>query len=398
MKQFLSCIVLLVAIASVAACSTLPRHPVPLEKQASADVPAMEDIRAISGRSNPAFEEDVLDSERQYRSHRGMHRAARLELDLLVLSGGGDHGAFGAGFLYGWTRSGTRPEFKLVTGVSTGALIAPFAFLGSRYDDALKEAYTTINAGDIYNPRLFSVLWNDAFANTGPLADLIERYFTGDFIAQVADAHRQGRRLWIATTNLDADRLVVWNMGAIAQSGDPDALNLFRRIILASSSIPGVFPPVLIDVELDGETFDEMHVDGGVKAQLFINAETLNISSLKKKYEVVEGGRPDWRIFIIRNAEVGPHPRQVPRKISAITSRSLASLLKSQGRSDLERIYIMARDNGIDFNWVSVPTAYEPQTSEPFDRAEMNRMFEMGYELGSKGDAWRTQPPGFGQQ
>ena len=397
MNQAIACIGVVFIVGLNSACSTLPRNPVPVDRQDQVEVAGMQTIRAISGYYNQAFEEDVVISERQYRAARGMRENEKLDLDLLVLSGGGDHGAFGAGFLSGWSRSGTRPEFKLVTGVSTGALIAPFAFLGSKYDDVLKDAYTRIDAGDIYNARVLSLLWNDAFASTQPLARLIEHYFTDEFINEVAEAHRQGRRLWIATTNLDADRLVVWNMGAIALSDHPDAPDLFRQVILASSSIPGAFPPVLIDVDLHGESYDEMHVDGGVKAQLFINAETLNIASMKRRYLTADGGRPDWRIYVIRNAEVGPHPGQVARKISEITSRSFASLLKSQARSDLERIYFMAKENGIGFNWVAMPADYEPQSDESFDQAEMNRMFEIGYGLGVKGNAWRQQPPAFGQ-
>ncbi len=388
----------LLLIFSSSGCAPLPRNPVPLADQESAEIPGMSEIRAISGLDNQKFEEDILYSDHQYRSYRSLTDTEKLVQNLLVLSGGADNGAFGAGFLNGWSRAGTRPEFKIVTGVSTGALIAPFAFLGSDHDEELKDAFTTINARDIYTRRGFiSALWDEAFVDTEPLVKLIERYCNESLLSKVAREHDKGRRLWIATVNLDADRLVIWNMGAIAKSSHPDALKLFRQVILASSSIPGVFPPVLIDVKVKGKPFDEMHVDGGVKAQLFVTAETLNLKRLKTHYIEKIPARPEWRIFIIRNSQVGPEPQQVPRKVSNITRKAFSSLLKSNGRSDLERIYRLAKENELDFNWISLPTAYKPETQTPFDKAEMNRMFNLGYELGLKGNSWRKQPPGLGQ-
>ena len=396
MKQHTALAVAALLALTTAGCTALPRNAVPLDEQLVAEVPGMHDIRAISGIDNASFDQDIIASEAQYRKHRGLSPRAKLNLDLLVISGGGDYGAFGAGIINGWTRSGKRPEFKLVTGVSTGALIAPFAYLGPEYDDALKEAYTTVSADDIYKASLPGLLWRDSFLNTEPLARLIERYIDQEFLDKVAEAHRQGRRLWIGTANLDADRLVVWNMGAIAQSDHPDAAELFRKVILASTSIPGAFPPVMIDVEINGKPHDEMHVDGGVKAQLFINADTMNLAELGRRYQHNPAGRPNWRIFVIRNAQVGPTPRVVERKLAGITSRSFTSLLKSQARSDLERIHIMSKEYGIDFSWISLPADYQPATEDLFDTVEMNKMYRIGYELGKRGDAWRKSPPQFG--
>ena len=192
----------------------------------------------------------------------------------LALSGGSDNGAFGAGLLSGWADNGTRPSFKLVTGISTGALIAPFAFLGPAYDQQLRTIYTGIGPGDVYERRsVLTAVFSDALADTDPLYRLISRYANQDMFAAIAREYAKGRLLLIGTTNLDVQRPVLWNIGAIAASGKPGALDLFRKILLASASIPGVFPPVLIGVESGGQHYQEMHVDGGASAQVFVRSE-----------------------------------------------------------------------------------------------------------------------------
>ena len=258
---------------SVAGCGSLPRNPVPVDRMKQAELPGMPDVRAWAGSFSEAFEADLAESVRQ-ESVADFRRApdGSGHYAALSMSGGGDKGAFGAGFLNGWTASGTRPTFKLVTGISTGALIAPFAFLGPEYDEVLKNAYTTISADEVLRKRGLSRFWRDAVADTEPLAALIARDVDEDVLKAVARAHGQGRRLYVGTTHMDAGRLVVWNMGAIASSGHPEALALFRKVMLASASVPVAFPPVLIEVEVDGERYDEMHADGGVETQMFFLA------------------------------------------------------------------------------------------------------------------------------
>ncbi|MEB8434397.1 patatin-like phospholipase family protein [Cocleimonas sp. KMM 6892] len=395
MKIIIRNVVILVCFATLSACSTLPRHPAPLDKMLSAKISGMSGVRAWSGTFSKDFESDLLLSIKQEKSHLAASSLVKLPASsVLTLSGGGDNGAFGAGFLQGWTKTGTRPTFKLVTGISTGALIAPFAFIGPEYDATLQEAFTTIDANNIYFPRWISFMWSDSFTDTAPLLRLIKRYITNDVLNKVALAHRQGRRLFIGTTNLDADRLVVWNMGAIANSGHPKALELFQQIILASSSVPVAFPPVLIKVEADGKTYDEMHVDGGVKAQLFFLAATLDLTDFRKKLNLVEEPNRKMSIYIIRNAEIGPELKQVPRNLTKISERALSSMIKSQALNDLNRVYGLAKTQGLDFNWVALPEEYEPTESDEFDRKEMNRLFKKGYEQGLKKDVWKKVPPG----
>ena len=399
MTTYMRGIVFALLAALLHGCATPPlRNPVPGDLVADAQpLPGVPAVRAWSGTFSEQFGEDLLASVHQDRmSAERSGEAAPRTVNILTLSGGSDSGAFGAGFLNGWTRSGNRPGFKMVTGISAGALIAPFAYLGPDYDGALQEAFTRSGPQDIYRRRGIGMLWSDALADSTPLASMIDNYFDEDFLHAVARAHRQGRRLYIGTTNLDADRLVVWNMGAIASSGHPQALTLFRQVVLASSSIPVAFPPVLIPVELDGKLYDEMHVDGGVKAQLFLSAATIDIARLRKRFGSLVEAR-DTRLFAIRNAQVGPEPKPTARKLTEIFNRAMSSLLKSQARSDLARIHAFAREQGFDFNWIAIPAGFESSGADPFDTGEMNRLFRTGYELGLQERPWRKEPPGFDQ-
>lgn len=400
MKILCRYLALLIIFGLSSGCSNLPRNPAPIEQMLRAEVHGMPGVRAWSGTVSEAFEEDLLLAAQQtmtYARARG-EQVVIPATNILSISGGGSYGAFGAGFMNGWSESGSRPQFQLVTGISTGALIATFAFLGPEYDEMLKLAYTTISAKDVYIPRWFSFLWSDAFTESTPLALLIKRYITEDMVQAVARAHRQGRRLYVGTTNLDADQLIVWNMGAIADSGRSETLALFRQIILASASIPGVFPPVLMDVEVDGTPHDEMHVDGGVKAQLFLFAATLDLQRLTEKLGKYGNSDRVKRIFIIRNAKVGADLKQVPRNLGEISARSISSLIRTQASHDLKGLYDISTRYGIDFNWVSIPDEYEHAVTDDFNTDEMNRLFAVGYEVGARTSAWKKVPPGMAGQ
>lgn len=394
-------ILMLILLGALGGCGSLsPRNPVPVAQQHLAvAIPQATAIRAWSGALSEAFESDLVASFHQQMNNANPNAAhGAASINVLTLSGGADYGAFGAGFMNGWSLSGRRPEFKIVTGISTGALIAPFAFLGPRYDGVLKQAFTTVSAKDIFITRWLSFLWLDAFADTKPLAALIEKYMDEELLAAVAQAHNRGRRLYIGTTHLDADRLVVWNMGAIANSGDPHALQLFRKVILASASVPVAFPPVLIDVSVGDAVYDEMHVDGGVKAQLFLTAATIDIVKIRGALDSQHIPVTKINLFIIRNAITGPVPKPIARDLSAISERAIDSLIKSQARSDLERVYAFAQQRHYEFNWVAVPAEYPLTESESFDRTRMNRLFLIGDEMGRKADVWRKTPPGLDQQ
>jgi len=316
-------------------------------------------------------------------------------VSILAISGGGGNGAFGAGLLCGWTTAGTRPVFKLVTGVSTGALTAPFAFLGPAYDEKLKQVYTTITNKDIFRLRslLAILLRPDAIALNDPLAKLTAKIVDEKMLKDVATEHLKGRRLFISTTALDAQRPVVWNMGAIAASGHPNALGLFRDIMIASAAVSVAFPPIYIKVEADGQRFDEMHVDGGVSNQVFLYGPMLKPLKFNKN---TDDGLPkrEAHVYIIRNTQLRPDWQNVRPSLRSIGSRSISSLIRAQGIGDLFRIYVTTQRDKLDFNLTFIPDSLNVNREDEFDNRVMNLLFEAGYSLAKQGYHWRHVPPG----
>ncbi|HYG89454.1 MAG TPA: patatin-like phospholipase family protein [Azospirillum sp.] len=367
---------------------------VPRELQDRATVLGRSDLRYWVDRSSDTFLDAALASLQRERATLAAagHGDKLPTANFLAISGGGEDGAFGAGLLVGWTASGTRPELKGVTGVSTGALTAPFAFLGPAYDAQLKEVYTTISGKDVLQPRGYlAALLNDAMADNTPLRHLVSRYVDQRMLEAIAAEHAKGRVLLIATTNLDARRPVIWNVGAIAASGHPGALRLVHDLLVASAAIPGAFPPMMIETEVDGQRYQEMHVDGGTSAQVFLYPPSLDIHHGDREY----GIKRERQLFVIRNARLDPDWAEVRRRTLEIATRSVSSLIQTQGVGDLYRIFIAAQRDGIDFNLAYIPETFTTELKEPFDTAYMNDLFNLGYALGSKGYQWAKTPPGY---
>jgi predicted acylesterase/phospholipase RssA len=321
----------------------------------------------------------------------------------LAISGGGENGAYGAGLLTGWSALGTRPEFKVVTGVSTGALIAPFAFLGPAYDTALERFYTTIGQKDVMISRgLVSAVLGESLYDSTPLLRLIRGVLTPEMVAAIAREHTEkGRLLCVATTNLDVPVGVLWNIGLIAASGHKDVADLIARILLASASIPGAFPPVMIDVEAGGEHFQEMHVDGGTVAQVvfyppsfagndLLMADPADAARLRRA--VVDRRR---RIYVIRNSRPGADLETVDRSTMKIAGRAVSTLINTQGIGDLYQLYVIAQRDGIDYNVSYIPASFTDKLREPFDTDYMIRLYRLGRTAIESGTAWSKYPPGY---
>lgn len=314
--------------------------------------------------------------------------APRPPTTFLAISGGADNGAFGAGLINGWTAVGDRPSFNVVTGISAGALIAPFAFLGPDYDGQLREVFTEVAPRDILLvPRqvfaIVPLLFGEALADTSPLARLIGRHVDQAMLAAIAREYQRGRLLLIGTTNLDLQRPVVWNIGAIAASGHPDALSLFRSILLASASIPGAFPPVLVPVEYGGRNFEEMHVDGGAAMQVFLYPPSVNLSE--------RGTRRERVAYVIRNGRVDVDGSMTRRGLFSIARRSAATLLHFSGISDINRIYLTTLRDGVAFRLAFIGPDFQADRSEPFDPSFMRALFDYGYAQARQ--PWHTVPP-----
>jgi hypothetical protein len=292
----------------------------------------------------------------------------------LALSTGGGDGAFGAGLLNGWSESGKRPEFSVVTGVSTGSLMAPFAFIGSSRDDGLKRAYTEYNAGDIFE----DVKTPESLVDTWPLKRLIAKEVTPELLAQIAEAHKKGRRLFVATTNLDAQRGVIWNMGAIAAKGDEASLKLFRDILAASTAIPGLFPPVLIDVEANGKKTQEMHADGGLGAQVFVAPESMINADSKTKI-------PATQLYLIANNRLTSEFAMTERSLIFVLGHSIAVGVQAMLRINIDRTAAAAKRDGVPF-YLSYPALSSAEQGKgAFDTEFMKGLFEQGVARG-KGD------------
>jgi hypothetical protein len=335
---------------------------------------ADENVAQIPGIPDARFWADsVADFERALPSPAG---------PWLILSTGGEEGAYGAGFLNGWSQSGARPQFAAVTGVSTGALMATYAFAGPKYDAELGQGYTTVSAGDIFEVGGTP----ESLTDTWPLAQLISKRVTAEMLADVAAEHRKGRRLFVATTNLDTGRTVTWNMGAIAAHGGDAALKLFRDILLASASVPGMFPPVYIKAEANGRQIEEMHVDGGVNGPLFFGPEAYLTPGSSKRLPATE-------LYIIVNGKLTPEFSMPQRNTAAILGRSIAVALKTGARLELALAYLAAQRAGIGFHLAFVDPGFDRVGRGLFDPEYMNALFQYGIAQGRQDSRFHNGLP-----
>jgi hypothetical protein len=352
-----------------------PRAPFTAADDAVASIPGMPDVRF--------WADSETDFEKALPPQRG---------PWLILSTGGADGAFGAGLLNGLSAAGKRPDYAVVTGVSTGALMAPFVFAGPRYDTALAAVYTHTSAADIFEVGGTG----ESFLDTWPLKDLIAKQITPALLADIAAAHQAGRRLFIVTTDLDAERSVVWNMGAIAvhatahstNPGGEEAIKLFRNILLASGSVPGAFPPVLIDVESNGKRFAEMHADGGVGGQFFVTPPALMQST--SSYKI-----PADALYIVVNSSLAPEFQVVERSTPTILAQTVSMAIKADLRVLLDRAYVAAKNSGIGFNVAAVPPSFNAPSRGAFDPDYMKALFNVGYDQGKSENPFAAEPPAF---
>ena len=379
-------------VVTLAGCATVPaHHAVPKSLITEAAV-AGAPLGRFWGDELPKYTSESLlkmsDAEAR-RSFSGIYAKPH---NYLAISGGGANGAFGAGLLAGWSAAGTRPEFTMVTGVSTGALSAPFAFLGSGYDNQLKEIYTTISTKDIATKRnIIAVAFGDSIAKTDPLKKLLKKYITVEMIDAIARETKKGRRLFVGTVNLEAGRPVIWNIGFIAASNRDDRVALIHNILLASASIPVAFPPVSIPVEANGVLYDELHVDGGTGSQVFVYPAAIDWRKIKKLLKVK--GKP--QVYVIRNSFLDPDYLGMKRNLLPIGMRTIDSLIRTQGIGDLYQIYALTKRDGNEFNLAYIPPGFTEEPKEDFDPVYMTKLFERGYQMGVDGYPWKNAPPGF---
>jgi hypothetical protein len=375
------------ALLLLAGCGNIARlDPPPLAATEALPILGLPNARFwLDADPAPLQREWAMMAQRQAAALPRSRGGALPPANLLALSGGGDNGAFGAGLLVGWTQSGQRPSFDLVTGVSAGALIAPFAFLGPSHDAQLREVFTEVAPSDVlvFGNKLRALLFGEALADTSPLYRLIERHVNEAMMAAIAREYGRGRLLLIGTTNLDLGRPVFWNVGAIAASGRPEALDLVRRILLASASIPGAFPPVLVDVETDGRAYQEMHVDGGAALQLFLYPPNLDLRAAPGRQRPRE--RNAW---VVRNGRLDTEWSTTNRSILSITGRAASTLLHFSAVNDIVRVYLTSQRDGVRFRLAYIGTDFTGTRDEPFETAFMRALFAYGEAQGRQGGRW----------
>jgi predicted acylesterase/phospholipase RssA len=300
--------------------------------------------------------------------------------NVLALSGGGEDGAFGAGALVGWSSRGDRPDFDLVTGVSTGALIAPFAFMGQDYDHVIERVFTQSDASDIMRIRPFKAVFSNALFDTAPLASLIKTHTPPSFLQAIAKRHAEGNSLFVVTSELDSARASVWDMGAIAQAGHYD---LFRAIMRASSALPGLFPPVSLRFASNGRTYTETHIDGGVHMQ-FLAVPSFAFTTPDQK---LEGGH----IYVLINNTLKPAPGRVSRTALSISQQALTTTGRASAQLSVNATQLFAREQGLQFSVASINSnsgiVYDP--TDRFSSEYMNSLYRHGYERAENRTLWQ---------
>lgn len=371
-------------------CATT-RHPIPKNLVEKAELGDMAEIRTIMGMNNTALQKNLIAALKKDTDEKISPDNITF-YPILAISGGAANGAYGAGLLKGWSDSGARPEFKVVTGVSTGAIIAPLVFLGKDYDDEMEKLYTTMSTKDVMSGKgFFRVIFGNSLAGNKPLARQISTFVDAGLLKKIAIENDKGRRLYVGTTHLDAQRFVVWDMGAIAKRGD---LELFKQVILASASIPVIFPPSIIHVEADGKSYDEMHVDGGTMTQMFTLYKLTEGMGDAAKAAGIDPSKIRSNCYLIRNGYVTPSYAKVKDSLAGISERAFDTIINTQGVGDTYRIYVFMQKRGNDYNLAFIPDDCRPEFKQMFDPAAMKVLFDRGYKDAVKGYQWHKEPPG----
>jgi hypothetical protein len=365
-----------VIAGAIGACAT-PRAPFTAAQALNAQLPGFPRIREFADGAGAKL---------------GMEPArinSTSDFAFLALSGGGADGAFGAGVLNGWTATHERPQFTIVSGASTGALMAPFAFVGPEYDDVIKTMYTAGHAEQFAkSATVTNVVFGGGLISENSAYRIISQYVTPRLLADVAREHRKGRRLYVITTNLDAQRPVLWDMGAIAASERPDAGALFTQVITASASFPGVFSPVLIDVHAEGHRFAEMHVDGEMTDPIFVGPE-----KILRSLGLPRGASIHKSMYVLINTKLEPSFELTQNSPVQVPGRAIFTLTKTERRNSVVAAHEFARRNGFKFNLTYLPKDIPDKGSVEFETGYMQSLFAYGYELGRSGVAWQSSPP-----
>jgi len=383
------------ALLVLSGCAHMPRHSVPEELVGQAVVTGMPDVRYYEGKPASSVMRESLASSFKEEGESEYLVDGVKTYPVLIIGGGVSNSAYGIGLLKGWLMEGSRPVFKIVTGYSSGSLLAVATFAGEEYEDRYADLYTSLSTRDVMKTKsVFGLLFGNSLKSSDLFAKEIDDMMDDSLMARIAEEHGKGRRLYVGTSDLDAQSFVVWDMGAIASKEDPDSLKMLRKILLASCSFPVVVPPVYFQVKADGEFYDEMHADGGVVGGLF------HIDQLIEEVGsegLSSGTNPEGfatRLYLLNTSYMSPHSKQIEDNLEAIVSRLIEANGASKMRGDTYRMYALAKEKGWDYNLAYIPEDFVPDQKEMYDVVEMERLFKRGYDDAVRGYKWHKAPPG----
>jgi hypothetical protein len=394
-KKLYHLLIIITCLLASSGCAHV-RHAVPENLVGTAVVIGMPDIRYYEGKpdSFSMMRQSLVDSFKDEGKSDYLVDDIKT-YPVLIIGGGVSNSAYGIGLLKGWSEEGSRPVFKIVTGYSSGSIIAIAAFSGKDYEDRLADLFTSISTKDVVRQKsIFGILFGDSVYSSALFAKKIDDFVDEDLMAKIAGEHRKGRRLYVGTSDLDAQGFVIWDMGALASKGGLDSVKMFRKIILASCSFSAMLPPVYFQVEAGSRRYDEMHADGGVIGGIFYIYQLMEGGGSTVQSSGINHGGFRTRVYILNCCYMSPHSKQVEANLAAITSRLIETNGASKMAGDTYRIYAFAKEKGWDYNLAYIPEDFKPNQKEMFDREEMQRLFKRGYDDAAVGYKWHKAPPG----
>jgi hypothetical protein len=385
-KAFYQLLIIITCFLALSGCARM-RYAVPENLVGKADVIGMPGIRYYMDKPDSLFmmRQSLADSFKEESKSEYLIDGVKT-YPVLIIGGGVSNSAYGIGLLNGWLKKNSRPVFKIVTGYSSGSLIALATFSGKDYEERLADLFTSISTKDVIRQNgVFGILFGNSVNSSTLFAKKIDDIVDDNLLVKVAQEHKKGRRLYVGTSDLDAQGFVIWDMGALASKGGPDSVKMFRKIILASCSFSTMLPPVFFQVEAEGRRYDEMHADGGVIGGIFYIDQLMDGTEFR-------GLRT--QLYILNCCYMSPHSKQVEDNLTAIISRTIETNGSSKMSADTYRIYAFAKEKGWDYNLAYIPEDFMPKQKEMFDKQEMKRLFKRGYDDAVVGYKWHKAPPG----
>ena len=393
-KTFYNLFIIMICLIVSSGCAHV-RHAVPENLVGTAVVVGMPEMRYYMGKPDSLFMRQSLADSFKDEDKSGYLVDGIKTYSVLIIGGGVSNSAYGIGLLKGWSEEGSRPVFKIVTGYSSGSILAIAAFAGKDSERRLADLFTSISTKDVVKKKsIFAILFGDSVNSPSLFAKKIDDLVDEDLMAKIAKEHAKGRRLYVGTTDLDAQGFVIWDMGALASIGGPDSVKIFRKIILASCSFPAMLPPVYFQVEAGSRRYDEMHGDGGVVGGVFYINQLMESTVSMLGSSAINPGAFKTRVYVLNLCYMSPHSRQVEDNLVAITSRLIETNGASKMIGDTYRIYAYAKEKGWDYNLAYIPEDFKPNQKEMFDMREMQRLFKRGYDDAAVGYKWHKAPPG----